>query len=38
VTNFVDGTIWWTIGADGRQEPIGEFEGVPATVAGLAAS
>jgi 6-phosphogluconolactonase len=28
----------WTVGADGRLEPVGEFEGVPATVAGLAAS
>jgi len=28
----------WTVGADGGLEPIGEFEGVPATVAGLAAS
>jgi 6-phosphogluconolactonase len=28
----------WTIGADGSLEPVGEFEGVPATVAGLAAS
>jgi 6-phosphogluconolactonase len=28
----------WTIGDDGSLEPIGEFEGVPATVAGLAAS
>jgi 6-phosphogluconolactonase (cycloisomerase 2 family) len=28
----------WTIGADGGLSPIGEFEGVPATVAGLAAS
>jgi 6-phosphogluconolactonase len=28
----------WTVGDDGRLEPIGEFEGVPATVAGLAAS
>jgi len=27
----------WTVGADGRLEPIGELEGVPATVAGLAA-
>jgi 6-phosphogluconolactonase (cycloisomerase 2 family) len=28
----------WTIAADGGLSPIGEFEGVPATVAGLAAS
>jgi 6-phosphogluconolactonase len=28
----------WTVGADGSLEPVGEFEGVPATVAGLAAS
>jgi 6-phosphogluconolactonase (cycloisomerase 2 family) len=28
----------WTIGDDGKLEPVGEFEGVPATVAGLAAS
>jgi 6-phosphogluconolactonase len=28
----------WTVGDDGQLEPIGEFEGVPATVAGLAAS
>jgi 6-phosphogluconolactonase len=28
----------WTIGADGSLEPVGEFEGVPSTVAGLAAS
>jgi 6-phosphogluconolactonase len=28
----------WTIGADGSLDPVGEFEGVPATVAGLAAS
>jgi 6-phosphogluconolactonase (cycloisomerase 2 family) len=28
----------WTIGGDGKLEPVGEFEGVPATVAGLAAS
>ena len=28
----------WTIGDDGSLEPVGEFEGVPATVAGLAAS
>jgi 6-phosphogluconolactonase len=28
----------WTIGDDGGLEPVGEFEGVPATVAGLAAS
>ena len=28
----------WTIGEDGSLEPVGEFEGVPATVAGLAAS
>jgi 6-phosphogluconolactonase (cycloisomerase 2 family) len=28
----------WTIGDGGRLEPVGEFEGVPATVAGLAAS
>ena len=27
----------WTVGADGRLSPVGEFEGVPATVAGLAA-
>ena len=28
----------WTIGDDGKLEPVGEFEGLPATVAGLAAS
>ncbi len=28
----------WTVGGDGTLEPVGEFEGVPATVAGLAAS
>jgi 6-phosphogluconolactonase len=28
----------WTVGEDGRLAPVGEFEGVPATVAGLAAS
>jgi 6-phosphogluconolactonase len=28
----------WTLGDDGRLAPVGEFEGVPATVAGLAAS
>jgi 6-phosphogluconolactonase len=28
----------WTISEDGSLEPVGEFEGVPATVAGLAAS
>ena len=28
----------WTVGGDGTLKPIGEFEGVPATVAGLAAS
>jgi len=28
----------WTIGADGTLTAVGEFEGVPATVAGLAAS
>jgi 6-phosphogluconolactonase len=28
----------WSVGDDGRLEPLGEFEGVPATVAGLAAS
>ncbi len=28
----------WTIADDGKLEPVGEFEGVPATVAGLAAS
>jgi 6-phosphogluconolactonase len=28
----------WTVGSDGSLEPVGEFEGVPATVAGLAAS
>ena len=28
----------WTIGGDGKLEPVGEFEGVPVTVAGLAAS
>jgi 6-phosphogluconolactonase len=28
----------WTVGTDGGLEPVGEFEGVPATVAGLAAS
>ena len=28
----------WTVGADGSLEPVGEFAGVPATVAGLAAS
>ncbi len=28
----------WTVADDGHLEPLGEFEGVPATVAGLAAS
>ena len=28
----------WTVGDDGSLAPVGEFEGVPATVAGLAAS
>ena len=28
----------WTVTEEGRLEPVGEFEGVPATVAGLAAS
>lgn len=28
----------WTVGEDGRLTPVGEFEGVPDTVAGLAAS
>src|SRR5262249_21010176 len=28
----------WTVGSDGSLTPVGEFEGVPATVAGLAAS
>jgi 6-phosphogluconolactonase len=28
----------WLVGTDGELDPIGEFEGVPATVAGLAAS
>ncbi len=28
----------WTVGDDGALAPVGEFEGVPATVAGLAAS
>jgi 6-phosphogluconolactonase (cycloisomerase 2 family) len=28
----------WTVGDDGRLAPVGEFEGVPVTVAGLAAS
>jgi len=28
----------WTVGADGHLDPVGEFEGVPATVAGIAAS
>jgi hypothetical protein len=28
----------WSVAADGRLELVGEFEGVPATVAGLAAS
>ena len=28
----------WTVGGDGRLEPVGEFEGVPETVAGIAAS
>ena len=28
----------WSVSDDGRLEPVGEFEGVPATVAGLAAS
>jgi len=28
----------WTVGQDGRLSPVGEFEGVPDTVAGLAAS
>jgi 6-phosphogluconolactonase (cycloisomerase 2 family) len=28
----------WAVGDDGALTPVGEFEGVPATVAGLAAS
>ena len=28
----------WTVGGDGSLEPVGEFEGVPPTVAGMAAS
>jgi 6-phosphogluconolactonase len=28
----------WTVGGDGTLSPVGEFEGIPATVAGLAAS
>jgi len=28
----------WTVGADGKLTPVGEFDGVPATAAGLAAS
>jgi 6-phosphogluconolactonase (cycloisomerase 2 family) len=28
----------WTVGGDGKLAPVGEFEGVPETVAGLAAS
>jgi 6-phosphogluconolactonase len=28
----------WSVGEDGRLQPVGAFEGVPATVAGLAAS
>jgi 6-phosphogluconolactonase len=28
----------WAVGGDGRLTPVGEFEGVPETVAGLAAS
>ena len=28
----------WSVEGDGRLEPVGEFEGVPGTVAGLAAS
>ena len=28
----------WTVGDDGHLDPVGEFEGVPATVAGIAAS
>jgi 6-phosphogluconolactonase len=28
----------WTVGADGHLDPVGAFEGVPATVAGMAAS
>jgi 6-phosphogluconolactonase (cycloisomerase 2 family) len=28
----------WTVSGDGSLEPVGEFEGVPSTVAGLAAS
>ena len=28
----------WTVGEDGRLTSVGEFEGVPETVAGLAAS
>jgi 6-phosphogluconolactonase len=28
----------WTVGGDGKLSPVGEFEGVPATVAGMAAS
>jgi 6-phosphogluconolactonase len=28
----------WSVGEDGRLQPVGSFEGVPATVAGLAAS
>jgi 6-phosphogluconolactonase len=30
--------VGWTVGSDGSLELVGEFEGVPATVAGLAAS
>jgi len=30
--------LGWTVGAGGQLQPVGEFEGVPATVAGLAAS
>jgi hypothetical protein len=28
----------WSVGGDGRLAPVGAFEGVPETVAGLAAS
>jgi len=30
--------LGWNVGEDGRLDPVGEFGGVPATVAGLAAS
>jgi 6-phosphogluconolactonase len=39
VTNFGDGTISsYEVAADGRLSPVGQVNGMPATVAGLAAS